>query len=75
MQLIFSLARGNVFFELDMPTRRTKGKKKEQNHLWKSTAEEHLFVLHQWSHAIAYQKIKIETLEQKDAFCPLGINI
>lgn len=71
MQLIFSLARGNVSFELDMPTRRTK----EKNHLWKSTAEEHLFVLHQWSHAIAYQKIKIETLEQKDVFCPIGINI
>lgn len=50
-------------------------KKSEQNHLWKSTAEEHLFVLHQWSCSIAYQKIELETLGQNNMFCPVGINI
>lgn len=33
-----------------------KKKNPEQNHLWKSTAEEHLFVLHQWFCPIAYKK-------------------
>lgn len=47
----------------------------EQNHLWRSTAEEHLFVLHQWFCPIAYQKIKLETLEQINMFCPVGTNI
>lgn len=50
-------------------------KKTEQNHLWKSTAEEHLFVLHQWFCPIAYKKVELETLEQNNMFCSVGTNI